>query len=435
VYDPRVDTWTSLPAGELFVDTYPLNFVIPNGRVLSAGPLAFTGLFDVATETWEFLAPGAGAPGHGSNAAMYRPGIVLRTGDSDGTVEVIDATLPSPAWRSVESMKYPRYRPNLVILPDGNIFAVGGSLFGKGDPECAIHDPEMWDANSETWGSLASMQRPRIYHSTAVLLPDGRILVAGGENDHVSGGERNAEIYSPPYLFKGLRPTVTSVPTTSLYGEDFRVDTPDAAAITSVVFMKPGATTHNFDQDQRYVPLAFSSGPDYVDVTPPPNANVAPPGYYMLFLINDDGVPSTASFILVEGDFDGDGVFDRLDNCPNVANGPAEAGDPAIGDQTDTDGDLIGNACDIDDDDDGLLDSVETNTGTYVSPTDTGTDPLLADSDGDFFPDGAEVNAGSDPNDPSDTPRIPGVPTLSPWGLAVLILTMAVGGWRTRRRS
>jgi hypothetical protein len=199
--------------------------------------------------------------------------------------------------------------------------------------------------------------------------------------------------------------------------------------------MKPGATTHNFDQDQRYVPLAFSSGPDYVDVTPPPNANVAPPGYYMLFLINDDGVPSTASFILVEGDFDGDGVFDRLDNCPNVANGPAEAGDPAIGDQTDTDGDLIGNACDIDDDDDGLLVSVETNTGTYVSPTDTGTDPLLADSDGDFFPDGAEVNAGSDPNDPSDTPRIPGVPTLSPWGLAVLILTMAVGGWRTRRRS
>jgi Bacterial TSP3 repeat len=109
-------------------------------------------------------------------------------------------------------------------------------------------------------------------------------------------------------------------------------------------------------------------------------------------------------------DRDEDTVLDGLDNCPAVANL----------DQLDTDADLAGNACDADDDDDGLLDTVETDTGTYVGPGDTGTDPLLADTDGDGFSDGNEVSVGTDPTDPASFPGNAAVPALPLPGLVLL---------------
>ncbi len=145
---------------------------------------------------------------------------------------------------------------------------------------------------------MAPMETPRIYHSTAVLLPDGRVAVSGSGNIGGAIDRLNLEIYSPPYLFRGSRPSITSVTTQLEYGSSFTVETPDAVDISAVNLIRPGAATHNFDQEQRFVPLSFSQGTGgELEVEAPPNPNLAPPGYYMLFVVNSDGVPSIAEFV------------------------------------------------------------------------------------------------------------------------------------------
>ena len=151
-----------------------------------------------------------------------------------------------------------------------------------------------------TWSTMSAMVTPRLYHSTAVLLPDGRVLVAGGGRNQNAPNELSAEIYSPPYLFKGARPSITSAPASTTYGSNFSVSTPNASSIASVALMRPGATTHTFDEDQRFLNLSFQQAGGGITVQSPANANLAPPGYYMLFLINQSGVPSVASFIKIQ---------------------------------------------------------------------------------------------------------------------------------------
>src|SRR4029077_8155763 len=149
----------------------------------------------------------------------------------------------------------------------------------------SVYAAEMWSPTTQAFTTMASAVTPRAYHSTALLLPDGRVMVGGGGEYHgTSPDQLNAEIYSPPYLFKGARPTVTSAPSTLTYGSQFTVQTPDAANISSVALLRPGSVTHAFNENQRYVPLTFNAGTGSLNVTAPANANLAPPGYYMLFI-------------------------------------------------------------------------------------------------------------------------------------------------------
>src|SRR5438034_11006718 len=136
---------------------------------------------------------------------------------------------------------------------------------------------------------MASLTKKRTYHSTALLLPDGRVLSAGGEV-----GGTSAEIYSPPYLFHGSRPTIASAPTSVAYGESFFVGTPNATNISNVTLIALSSVTHGFNMGQRISRPLFSQATGGLNVTAPSNPNTTPPGYYMLFILNSNGIPSIA---------------------------------------------------------------------------------------------------------------------------------------------
>src|SRR4029453_13457497 len=165
----------------------------------------------------------------------------------------------------------------------------------------AVLSAELWDPRSEVWTTMASMQVPRIYHSTAVLLPDGRVLSGGSgfqQESGASGTNRlDAEIYSPPYLFRGARPRITSAPPAVGYGQNFTVQTPDTG-ITQVSWVGLSSTPQPYNRGQRFSPLSFSAIPGGLNVTAPANANLAPPGHYMLFILKN-GVPSVAKIVRI----------------------------------------------------------------------------------------------------------------------------------------
>ena len=187
---------------------------------------------------------------------------------------------------------------NATLLADGKVLVTGGSR-GTADPNTQPKNPayesEMWDPATGTWTQMASLTTIRGYHSIALLLPDARVLSAGGDF-----GGASAEIYSPPYLFNGARPTITSAPTNITYGQSFFVGTPDAASISKVTLIALSSVTHGFNMSQRINRPAFSQASDGLNVTAPSNPNNTPPGYYMLFILNSNGVPSVANIIRID---------------------------------------------------------------------------------------------------------------------------------------
>jgi hypothetical protein len=217
------------------------------------------------------------------------------------TTELIDLSAATPQWVFGPSMSQPRIEMNATILPNGQVVALGGSVNDE-DGSTASFNTDIYDPPTNTFTTGAPNAFPRLYHSNSLLLPDATVMVAGS-NPGRGAYEQNSEIYSPPYLFNAdgslaTRPAITSVtPATFTYGGAFQVQTPDAGSISSVVLLRPGAATHAFDMEQRFVELSFTAGSGVLNVTAPPNGSIAPPGYYMVFILNSAGVPSAASFV------------------------------------------------------------------------------------------------------------------------------------------
>ena len=185
------------------------------------------------------------------------------------------------------------------MLPDGSVVATGGGpTTAPLDTANAIKPAELWNPGTETWTTMAPMAAPRLYHSNALLMPDGRVVVMGGgrfDDNPVPADQYNAEFYSPPYLFKGPRPIIGSAPTTIAFGSSFTIATPDAARIAKVSLIRFGSNTHAINMAQRFVPLSFSAGGSSLNVTAPADAKIATPGNYMLFIVDTNGVPSIAA--------------------------------------------------------------------------------------------------------------------------------------------
>jgi hypothetical protein len=171
-----------------------------------------------------------------------------------------------------------------------------------------VYAAERWNPATNQWTTLAAQRQTRQYHSTATLLPDGRVVSAGGgicgTCDQVGYLAKDAEVFSPPYLFDASgapaqRPTITSAPATIATGSTFSVATPNASSIRKVALVRLGSSTHSTEMEQRYLPLSFTAGTGALTVAAPLSPNTAPPGPYMLFVLDANGVPSVASMVSV----------------------------------------------------------------------------------------------------------------------------------------
>jgi len=296
---------------------YPRMHLLPNGNVFYSGETTSSAIFNPFTQTWTLNVAKTVYTGQrpgGSSVLLplrpelgYIPRVMILGGDhpATATTEVIDLSATTPSWRMLSPMSVPRVRMNAVLLPTGKVLALGGSSVDE-DPNTASLATDLFDPGTETWSSAGVATYPRLYHSCGLLLPDATVAVVGS-NPAKGTFEQHIELYSPAYLFTvdsngniipAVRPTITSVPAELGYGNPFTISTPDASTIASAVLVKPGSPTHSFDFDQRLVGLSFSvSDSGTLTATAPPNSSIAPPGWYMVFLINQSGVPSVAKFL------------------------------------------------------------------------------------------------------------------------------------------
>ena len=308
-------TWSPQYPANFTPPLYPRLHLLPSGKVFYSGSTPRSRYFFPSSHSWSSVIATTNYGGtrtYGSSVLLpltpannYKPVVMLLGGGNPATAttETIDLSATTPVWQWGPPMSQPRIEMNAVILPNGKVLAIGGSAQDE-NASTASYNADLYDPVTNTFSSAGSNAFPRLYHSVALLLPDATIWLAGS-NPKRGTYEPHMEIYQPSYLFNpdgsvAVRPAITNAPTTVGWGGNFTVQTPDAATISSVVLVKAGSTTHAFDMDQRLVGLSYvvaDSG--NLKVTGPPNSNIAPPGYYLLFLLNSAGVPSVASFVQV----------------------------------------------------------------------------------------------------------------------------------------
>jgi hypothetical protein len=237
-------------------------------------------------------------------------------GQATQRVAVVDFNSPNPDYRVKAPLNHERMHVNAVLLPDRTVLAAGGGVTREAsvtkvvDPQGGreVFEAEIYDPVKNTWSITAAATIARLYHSVALLLPDGRVVSAGGNPDKGSQvnwlppdllEEMRLEIFSPPYLFKkNSRPVIQNTPQEIKYGSNVAIRTAQPNQIKWINLIKPGLTTHSFNSVQRLVNVPFTAAPpDALNATIPNDRTSAPPGWYMLFLTDNDGVPSVASWV------------------------------------------------------------------------------------------------------------------------------------------
>ena len=297
--------------GDRRVFLYPFMTTMPDGKVLLAGPFRRdSALLDPKTLRWRSIKPLPQFRG-GGNLLPLEGGRAMLIGGAPANVW-FDRVVDAPAfrstltyahserrWRVRGAQRRARHYPNTVLLPDGSMVTIGGSSGitpdeGNYTPSLGNRRVELWDGRR--WRLGAAQREDRTYHSVALLLPDGRVWSAGDDANPTRHGD-TGEIYSPPYLFKGARPRITSVPARVAYGKAFTVRATRTAR--RVVLIAPSAVTHGVDMSQRRVPLLTAKRGGRLTARAP-GRRVAPPGRYMLFVLDAKGVPSGARWVSVE---------------------------------------------------------------------------------------------------------------------------------------
>lgn len=330
IYTPQTNTWQTshFAAGFPGLPLYAHLFLLQDGRIFFSGgrmddPLQVQpAIFDLTQDP----VPTVPVPDlldpvlrNQSASVLLPPAQDQRVmicgggplGPADKThavdsVSIVDLKQPNAQYQAAARMCLPRLHLNAVLLPDHTVFVSGGSLQQEDEPLARLQS-EVYDPATDSWRLMATATVPRLYHSTAVLLPDGRVIAAAGNPE---GGqsvpfvppdpdeEMRLEVFSPPYLFRGPRPVINNVPVEWNYGQTVIIASPQAGNLRWASIISPGIATHSLNSTQRLVDLDLVSqagGTVRAKVTNEPN--LAPPGWYMLFLVDNDGVPSVAKWI------------------------------------------------------------------------------------------------------------------------------------------
>ena len=340
-----------LPVGHIAAldrqtDHYPHLFLLKSGKLGLVGPAGddtavTSGPLDDPASSWVNIdnlpVTDAGNNNRNGGNAVLLPGgpdgsdtVALIGGFALGLptnpkpaaarVDEISPDAATPQWQTHSTLNWGRDQQNTVLLPDGSMAAIGGSpaylATENADDEVgrrnggstpaereAMLEPELYDPATGTWKLGPPQTYHRTYHSVALMLPDGSVLSTGDEiHEQRATGDApfwvgTAEIYRPAYLYSGARPVLEAAPPQVPYDSTFPAQTPDARSVDRAVLMAPSATTHAEDSTQRHVELRIAGrSNDTLTLRSPAAAAIAPPGYYMLFLLGD-GVPSVAKFI------------------------------------------------------------------------------------------------------------------------------------------
>ncbi|KAF2721404.1 copper radical oxidase [Polychaeton citri CBS 116435] len=322
----RSNSWVPMPSPPNNVLLlFPRLHLDPSGRVFMAGPQEQSQFLDVnaagGVGTWTTNGPkrSAGAREY-APSVMYESGKVMYIGggnNPDGkptkVTEFIDLNAAKPEWTTSAStdMQFARRQHNATVLPDGTVLVTGGTQgagFNSLDVGMPVRRAELWNPSTKTWIQMAEESADRCYHAIALLLPDGQVLSAGGgeyspNNDGnpnaVKDSLTNAQLFKPPYLFKGARPTISSAPSEINYGQKFEITTGTSDLIARVSWVRLGSVTHSCNMNQSLMFLNFQQQSSKVIVQAPANSNLAPPGHYMVFLLSQQGVPSIAPIIRI----------------------------------------------------------------------------------------------------------------------------------------
>jgi Domain of unknown function (DUF1929)/Divergent InlB B-repeat domain len=305
--------WRALTSATASLPYFPMMFVAPDGTAFVAGPNQSTGYLNTTGAGSWTAGPNRtfGGRDYGS-AVMYDAGKILVVGGGSPTrsAEVIDLNAGGAAvWRRVDSMAVARRQMNATLLADGTVLATGGSNaagFNTKPTDDRVLAAERWDPTTEKWTPLARQTHYRLYHSTALLLPDARLLSVGSGQPAATGltDDYTGELFSPPYLFKldgtpAVRPTVSGNPAEVGYGASFPVTVTSTAPIAKVTWIRLSTVTHATNMNQRMNYLTFTASGSTLTVTVPANRNLSPPGHYMLFVVDANGVPSIARIIRI----------------------------------------------------------------------------------------------------------------------------------------
>ena len=306
VYDPVAGTWAApigLPASMNHHQYYPWTYLLPDGRIFIGGPHDPTHRLEwnpVANiEAFSMISGNRSTGGEKGTSVLlplrppnYEARVVVAGGNTPSgrqTAEYIDLSAAAPAWTALPNLIEERAEQvNTVLLPDGHVMLAGGAnAVPDGGPV------EFLDSKDLTagWALGPDMTYHRGYHSAMILLADGSVL---------SGGDPNSSVFErfyPGYYFSP-RPQITNAPGTVGYGATIAIDTPQAPEIAEVVLLRPGAVTHGFNMSQRMIECAITGGgPATLQVDMPPNAPIAPPGWYLLFVVDGFRIPSTGRWI------------------------------------------------------------------------------------------------------------------------------------------
>lgn len=304
--------WVSPVTGELFgISSEQMWFLNPSGD----GSIRVAGAFKTGVNNT--TRPNIGPT---SSAVLFAPGRILQVGGngyhdghdtpSSALATVIDINSGTPVLSETAAMNFARQWPSSTVLPDGRVLVTGGTRRANNGAADAVYEAELWNPNTGAWVVGARAAQIRVYHSAAILMPNGTVLSTGGGAPGPVNN-LNAELYYPPYLFRAAstgaelapRPVVTGINSLKFsYGQSAELDLKNAATASRVVLIGASQVTHSFNTSQRFQTLPFTQSAGRVTATLPTSGFQAPPGYYQIVVLDGAGVPSAGVIVALGAD-------------------------------------------------------------------------------------------------------------------------------------